>query len=370
MATPASRRVGLLGGLIVLLISLSVMAGVGEVVVRWRERHRATVPGTMPTLYYRHERMRPALIHDRDYFGWVHIDSLGLRGRPVAVAKPPGTTRILADGGSTTFDATVTADDSTWPAQLERLLVANHGAGSVEVLNAGVPGYAVIDNLIRLQTDLYRLKPDIIILLQGHNDLYYGLVGSPPDDTDTPGARGTVTPWGAWLARHSLLFGKLEAARRAIAATWAPGTFISPGRDPARADSAIIAVADRFRRDLTTYVQIAKLGGSRVVLVEPVQASGMLEAPRDSLERLAWENAFAGVPADVIFQGYSEFRRVMREVAAEQGIIFVSTGAWGVEGPELFDDGDPIHLRDEGARRFAEHLAGAIDSLALIPQAR
>ncbi len=69
--------------------------------------------------------------------------------------------RILADGGSTTFDATVTADDSTWPAQLERLLVANHGPGSVEVLNAGVPGYAVFDNFIRLQSDLYRLKPDI-----------------------------------------------------------------------------------------------------------------------------------------------------------------------------------------------------------------
>lgn len=324
----------------------------------------------MPTLYYRHQRLRPALVHDRDYYGWVRTDSLGLRGRPVAVAKRPGTTRILADGGSTTFDATVTADDSTWPAQLERLLVANHGPGSVEVLNAGVPGYAVIDNLIRLQADLYRLKPDIIILLQGHNDLYYDLVGYPPGDPDTPGALAPSTPWGTWLARHSLLYGKLEGARRSIAATWLPGTLASPGRDPARADSAVLAAADHFRRDLTAYVLIAKLGGARVLLVEPVQVSGMLEAPRDSLERAAWENAFAGIPADVIFQGYSEYRRVMREVAAEQGIMFIPTGTWGVEGPELFDYGDPIHLLDEGARRFAEHLAGVIDSLALVQRAR
>jgi len=362
---PARAAVRLLAFL-VLVIPLAVAAVFVEGVVRWRERHRATPPGTMPTLYYEHERLRPALIHDRDYFGWVHTDSLGLRGHPVAIAKRPGTVRILADGGSTTFDATVTADDSTWPAQLERLLAANHGPGSVEVLNAGVPGYAVFDNFIRLQSDLYRLKPDIVILLQGHNDLYYALVGSPPGDPVTPGARGSSTPWGRWLARHSLLYGKLEGARRALAATWAPGAYVSPGRDPARADAAISEAADRFHRDLTSYVLIAKQGGARVVLVEPVQVSGMLEAPRDSVERLAWENAFAGVPADVVFQGYAEYRRAMRQVAEEQGVVFIPTGAWGVEGPELYDYGDPIHLVDEGARRFAEHLAGTLDSLALL----
>lgn len=363
-ARPAVRLLALL---VLVVIPLVAATLVTEAIVRWRERHRATPPGTMPTLYYLHERVRPALLHDRDYFGWVHVDSLGLRGGPVSLAKPPGSTRILADGGSTTFDATVSADDSTWPAQLERLLAANHGSGSVEVLNAGVPGYAVLDNLIRLQSDLYRLKPDIIILLQGHNDLYYQLVGSPPGDRDAPGEREPATPWGHWLARHSLLYGKLEGARRMLAATWLPGSFVSPGRDPLQADSAIVAAADRFRRDLTSYVMIAKQGGARVILVEPVQVSGTLDAPRDAPERQAWENAFAGVPADVIFQGYAEFRRVIREVAAEQGVTYIPTGDWGVEGPELYDRGDPIHLVDEGARRFAEHLAGAIDSLGLVP---
>jgi lysophospholipase L1-like esterase len=361
----ARRAVSALAWLLVLVL-LIVATVFAEGLVRWRERHRTTPPGTMPTLYYRHERLRPSLIHDRDYFGWVHTDSLGLRGRPVALARRPGTVRILADGGSTTFDATVSADDSTWPAQLARLLEDNHGAGSVEVLNAGVPGFAVIDNLIRLQTELFRLKPDIIILLPGHNDLYYALVSAPPGDPTTPGAAGPSTPWGNWLARHSLLYGKLEAARRAVVATWIPGAWVSPGRDPARADSAIAEGADQFHRDLTSYVLIAKQAGARVILVEPVQVSGSLEAPRDSLERTAWENAFAGVPADVVFQGYAEYRRVMRQVAEEQGIVFIATGGWGVEGAELYDLGDPIHLVDEGARRFAEHLAGTIDSLALL----
>lgn len=365
----ARPLVRFLAVLILVVIPLAAAALVAEAVVRWRERNRATAPGTMPTLYYLHSRLRPALIRNREYFGWVRTDSLGLRGHEVPFVKSPGTLRILADGGSTTFDATVTADDSTWPAQLERLLMARRVADSVEVLNAGVPGYAVIDNLIRLQTDLYRLQPDVILLLQGHNDLHYALVGSPPGDPDTPGEQGTMTPWGHWLARHSLLYGKVEAARRALAATWSPGTYVPPGRDPERADAALAAATDRFRRDLTAYVMIARQGGARVAIIEPVQVSGELEAPRDSVERQAWENAFGGVPADVVFQGYAEFRRVMQEVAAEQGVTFIPTGNWGVEGPELYDYGDPIHLLDEGARRLAERLAIVLDSAGVLQPA-
>lgn len=370
MTAPGTHRVhpallALSLATVVVIVCVAV-ALAGEGVVRWREAHRTTPPGTMPTLFYLHQRLRPALIHDRDYFGWVHTDSLGLRGRPVTLAKTPGRIRILADGGSTTFDATVTADDSTWPTQLERMLVARRGPGSVEVLNAGVPGYAVVDNLIRLQSELYRLEPDLILLLQGHNDLYYALVGSPPGDPDTPGARAAITPWAKWLARHSLLYGKLEGARRALAGRWGAGNYVSPGRDPARADSVVAAAAARFHRDLTSYVLIAKQGGARVVLIEPVTISGPLAAPRDSAERAAWENAFAGVSAGVVFRGYAEYVKAMRAVAVEQDAIFIPTRDWGIEGPSLYDPGDPIHLTDAGARRFAERLASALDSVSAL----
>ncbi len=63
----------------------------------------------------------------------------------------------------------------------------------------------MLDNFIRLQSDLYRLKPDIMVLLQGHNDLYYGLVDSPPGNPDTPDAQIPIAPWDTWLSQHSLL---------------------------------------------------------------------------------------------------------------------------------------------------------------------
>ena len=280
------------------------------------------------------------------------------------VAKTPGTIRILADGGSTTFDATVTADDSTWPAQLERLLVARHGPGSVEVLNAGVPGYAVVDNFIRLQSELYRLEPDIIVLLQGHNDLYYALVGSPPGDPDTPGAREPLTPWGSWLARHSLLVrqarGSAPVARRSVVdrqlrfsrTRSRAGRLRGGGRGAAR-----------FHRDLTSYVLIAKQAGARVILIEPVHGLGSADgAPRlrrarglgECLRRCSRRGGLSGLHG--VWEGHARGRGGAGCRSSSR------LSDWGIDGPSLYDAGDPIHLADAGARRFAERLASVLDS--------
>ena len=50
----------------------------------------------------------------------------------------------------------------------------------IEVINAGVPGYRVIDNVVRLETELYQYRPDLIILYEVHNDLFTAL----PHDAD------------------------------------------------------------------------------------------------------------------------------------------------------------------------------------------
>ena len=114
--TEVRRSVKIIFWGLVLGLTAIATALLGELAARWRERHRSTPPGTMLTAYYAKFRLRPALAHNQDYFGWARIDSLGLRGHDVSLIKPPGTTRILADGGSTTFDTAVSADDSTWPA--------------------------------------------------------------------------------------------------------------------------------------------------------------------------------------------------------------------------------------------------------------
>ena len=74
------------------ILSLALVIGVGEFAVRYHERHRDTVPGTMPFLYYRHSRLGSALVRDTNYFGWVRVNRQGFRGPEVVndfSFKPP-----------------------------------------------------------------------------------------------------------------------------------------------------------------------------------------------------------------------------------------------------------------------------------------
>lgn len=249
--------------------------------------------------------------------------------------------------------------------EAERLLLQSRHPGSVEVLNAGVPGYVVLDNIIRLQTDLYRFSPDVVILLQGHNDLYDLLAVPESGDPDRPQEHDPRTPWAYWLARHSLLFGKLEAARRVLAGRLFPGRMRPPGLDSTRADSLIAAGAARFKRDLATYVFVARMGGARVILLEPVHLSMGALVPRDSSEDAAWRGAFAGVHGSVVLRGYAAYSQAMREAAAENGAVFIGVTRWGLDQASLYSVGDPIHFNDRGARRMGERLAAALDSLGL-----
>ena len=60
------------------------------------------------------------LVRGMDYYGWVHISRQGFRGaREVPQIPADSVIRIIAVGGSTTFDGNVSSDSNAWPAQLE-----------------------------------------------------------------------------------------------------------------------------------------------------------------------------------------------------------------------------------------------------------
>jgi len=73
----------------------------------------------------------------------VHINSIGLRSPEIAVPKPPGTKRVLVLGDSVAFGWGV-AEEETFSRRLERALRPQL-ACPVEVVDAGVTGYATVD---------------------------------------------------------------------------------------------------------------------------------------------------------------------------------------------------------------------------------
>ncbi len=102
----------------------------------------------------------------------IHINSLGLRDEEFPLAKPPGEIRILCLGGSTTAGEEV-PQQQTYPSQLQRMLREHYPQAALRVINGGIPSYAIRHTLRDFELRLWRLKPDVVAVYQGINDLSY-----------------------------------------------------------------------------------------------------------------------------------------------------------------------------------------------------
>jgi lysophospholipase L1-like esterase len=131
----------------------------------------------------------------------VSTNSLGLRNPEVSASKTAGRRRILAVGDSHTFGFAV-AEPDTWPRRLERLLRAEPDAIDAEVINAGVEGLAIEQELQFVKDRLLQLQPDDVILAYYWNDMPM-----------------TVEPLAAWPDGQPLVPPSMRAPAAATTAT-------------------------------------------------------------------------------------------------------------------------------------------------------
>jgi lysophospholipase L1-like esterase len=101
------------------------------------------------------------------------VGPLGYRGRDFSLDKAPGTFRIVCVGGSTTIGSNAGNNEFTYPRLLERMLqpVTEDCGFKVEVVNAGMFGYHSWHSVARLSGELARLEPDLIVIMDGLNDI-------------------------------------------------------------------------------------------------------------------------------------------------------------------------------------------------------
>lgn len=108
------------------------------------------------------------------------INSLGFRGKEIPKAKG-NAYRIVALGESTTFGIGLLPDYRPWPELLEQMIRQRiNPARPVEVINAGIPGFSIENNVRRLPTDILPLKPDMIISYHGWNGFHFFSDALPP----------------------------------------------------------------------------------------------------------------------------------------------------------------------------------------------
>jgi len=215
----------LCGAVLVTLAALEAAIRLARVPVGTVQINRATVRRS-PNPRLRFElRPRAVAAAEVDY----HINAAGLRGPEVGEVKPPGVRRVAVLGDSIAFGYWVAEEDS-FARQLERLLNPGRPAGSrVEVLNFGVPGYNLEQELEVLRARVPAFAPDVVVVALCLNDLEsafsyeYGLT------VDRSARRES---WAGRLAdvllQRSRLFAWIEyrlaerAARRAFVRTRNP----------------------------------------------------------------------------------------------------------------------------------------------------
>lgn len=371
MQSPSSTRANIALAVAAAALAFTVAVAGGEVAVRYRERTRTSVPGTMPTLFYRHARLGHAMVRGTRYYDWVSVNPQGFRGPSVALERTPGVLRVMAIGGSTTFDSQVSRDSLAWPARLAEELRARRPDRPVEVINAGVSGYTVLDHILWNQTELRRYRPHVVILYHGHNDLFgnLGRLARPIRETARPDAMPTVTPWTEWLGRHSMLYAKVAEAVKLRA-------FFRRG-DPATRNqrvwedtsSALDSATRRFEQDLLVLALALRSEGILVVMPEVVHVSGTATTPTDSGLARAWKRAVPFAPPHLVLGGFASYNAAIRRVALKTGSSVIATAGFRLSGPRWYADGDPIHFNDSGAKRMASELADALSRSGIIDSA-
>ncbi len=276
------------------------------------------------------------------------FNSAGYRSPERPVARPPGIRRVVCAGGSTTFDSLAPDDRSTWPWRLEDRLRAR--GVEVEVWNAGVPGWTSLESVVSLLTRDLDLQPDLVVFYHGINDLQPASHHPFEADYETGHAElvrralGLTSPAPGILG-HSLLLDRLRAAP-------------APPSPPPGGGSLAPGALAAFRRNVRSFVAVARAGGAATLLVtQPIRLrAGQRRADEAYLEE--WIPTLSG---EVAARQIERFNDVLRRQACPQG-PFLADAARGIEWSDA-DFGDPVHYTRQGAEKLSRFLADRIAPL-------
>jgi lysophospholipase L1-like esterase len=187
---PAAHPPRPLASALLALVSLLVAGVAGEIAFRayqrqlYRSRTLAaaspweTLPGERIYGLKRNHQGRGEFMVDHARAVPYRTSSLGLRGGEVG-PRVPGVHRVLALGDSYTFGWAV-EEDQSYPRQTEALFAA--AGRSVEVVNAGVPGYNTRQERALLAELLPVVRPDAVALGFAMNDAEPQMTVLPPPD--------------------------------------------------------------------------------------------------------------------------------------------------------------------------------------------
>jgi lysophospholipase L1-like esterase len=259
----------------------------------------------------------------------VQINSLGIRGPEVHDPKPPGVWRVICLGDSCTFGA-----GHPYPQILQTML-NERAPGAFEVVNAGVIGYTSLHGLEWFERDLARLRPNVVTLYFGWNDMWREK-DSAVRTWFKSRIAGEPRPWfRSYLA---------EAVSRVF-------VFLTNSLGW----SALQVPPEQYRAVLERFAALGRQRGFTVVYL--TAPSGFAD---DHTPQWLIDHGFVA-RSDSAPALHRIYNQIVTEVAIREKAPLVDCASdfESAGGRALFGnpDRDPIHPNDAGYRRIAAALA-------------
>lgn len=286
--------------------------------------------------------------------GEASINNLGFRrDNDIQYLKPANTFRIVVLGGSAAFSYEVD-DEKTWVSLLETNLRNAYGH-QIEVINAGVPGYSILQSKINYLYRIRRMSPDVVIVYHTWNDMKY----FKALEAGLPLTKGVITD--NWI--KSLL--------RNLQTAWRVRNFyhqyiLPRQRENTYADSLsadIQTIADggaAHHWERTNFEDLALLLESDDVLpVFLIQAALFSEDNIDDPDIRAVVYAeYQGLTFNQILEQWQAVSNIISDVAYEKGAILVDT--YSLVPHDLDHFFDEAHLTELGNKVVADTVSQAL----------
>lgn len=273
----------------------------------------------------------------------LRVNRLGFRGEEIE--QPKGERfRIVALGESTTFGLTVFADDRSWPEALEAKLAEQLECDlPLEVINAGVPGWTLANQVRRLSVDVFPLEPDLLLTYHGFNG-FSQLFGP------LPGLR-FVTP-ADLPQRPSRLLGRIERILRLREIRLAqPNASHDAELDGPR------LLRTGYAREYRELVEASEARGIGVAL-----GSFNLAVDANSPEQVI--RFYEGIASDArsAIVANRLHTRTVKATAGRSGAAFIDTSA-GLDGAYAAAYVDLVHFTQRGRETLAANFASGLRRL-------
>lgn len=220
--------------------------------------------------------------------GRINVNSQGFRGPEWPTEADPRQLRIAVFGGSSVFHGLT--DERTIPALVAGALEARLGRPVVPI-NAGIAAANSTQELVLLQTQIVDLRPDIIVVLDGFNDLYGPLmydtrVGYPFNFQVMERAWESHTSTEnlfVRLLKSSRLVGRITEILRGAPDRSVDGLVLGIPRDDASIDATASQAAQLHARNWKKIAQICRsIGADCLLALQPTKYHPRHRAPGSS----------------------------------------------------------------------------------------